>query len=107
MPTALTNDGSTAENQNPTRREGTLINQMDGVLRKATNVASNVTEAEDATVEAVTEVTEPGKNKPNKHGMEFITKSSVAGGLAGCAVSSILIPTYLDTLPGADFVLDV
>jgi solute carrier family 25 protein 16 len=95
MPSAPTNDASIAEN--PTQREGNadiLVGKMNGVIRRATNVVTGATDGSSgpspATEDHVAEVAEQGKNKPNKHSMDYIVRSFVAGGLAGCAVSIAL-----------------
>jgi hypothetical protein len=124
MPSALTSDVSIAEN--PTKREGdanVLIGRMDGALRKATNVVTGTTAdrnnsskkerpSNPSTVgsSAITEdgavaaAGEEGRKKPNKHSMDYIVRSFVAGGLAGCAVSisplphAHYLPSWVSTL---------
>lgn len=105
MPSALTNDASAAEI--PTRREGnadTLVGKMDGVLRRAGTVITAAADkesspppvAEDRAVPKAaagqeTDVRgEKNKAKPNKHSMDYMMRSFVAGGLAGCAVCRLL-----------------
>lgn len=103
MPSALTNYGSVAEMQ----REGgggsadnSLVGKVDGAIRRASTVIKDSTTSSSsssptaatqpvaAEERAVTEAAAgQGKKKPNKHSMDYIVRSFVAGGLAGCAVS--------------------
>lgn len=108
MPSALTNDASAAEI--PTRREGnadTLVGKMDGVIRRAGTVITAATDKESNPPPAAEDRAGPKaaaaaagqemdmrrekkKIKPNKHSMDYMMRSFVAGGLAGCAVCRLL-----------------
>lgn len=96
MPAALTNHASIAGMS--TQREGNggsadaLVGKMDGVLRRTGAAITGATDDKDvsASVGAVPVVEDragPGK-KPNKHSVDYMMRSFVAGGLAGCAVCS-------------------
>ncbi|KAI3331810.1 putative mitochondrial carrier protein [Xylariaceae sp. AK1471] len=96
MPSALMNDASIPENATP--REGNadiLVGKMDGVLRKATNVVTGATDRNSssppATEDRVAEVAGQGK-KPNKQSLDYIMRTFVAGGLAGCAAKTTVAP---------------
>ncbi|KAI1115261.1 mitochondrial carrier domain-containing protein [Nemania sp. NC0429] len=112
MPSALTTDASAAEI--PTRREGnadTLVGKMDGVLRRAGTVITAATDkdsspppvAEDRSASKTVAAAagggqdmdvrkEKSKVKPNKHSMDYMMRSFVAGGLAGCAAKTTVAP---------------
>ncbi|KAJ8118225.1 hypothetical protein ONZ43_g4040 [Nemania bipapillata] len=102
MPSALANDASIAETT--TQRDGsvdTFTGKMDGVIRRANTVITAATDSEkesspqsvtvssDRTV-AEASAGEEKKKKPNKHSMDYMTRSFIAGGLAGCAVRTNL-----------------
>ncbi|KAI1423093.1 mitochondrial carrier domain-containing protein [Xylaria sp. FL1777] len=101
MPSALTNHGSIAEM--PTRREGggnadLLVGKVDGALRRASTAIATATDrdsspAKGAEDRAVAEAAAgQGKKKPNKHGADYIIRSFVAGGVAGCAAKTAVAP---------------
>ncbi|KAJ2980863.1 hypothetical protein NUW58_g6834 [Xylaria curta] len=101
MPSVLTDHASIAEL--PTQRQGnadTLVGKMDGVLRRTSTVITSATEkdsspgplpvAEDrAVVEAAAG---QEKKKPNKHSADYIARSFIAGGVAGCAAKTTVAP---------------
>ncbi|KAI1365072.1 mitochondrial carrier domain-containing protein [Xylaria arbuscula] len=111
MPSALTNYGSVAEMQ----REGggaenSIVGKVDGAIRRASTViikdsttntssasssSSPTTAAQPVAAEerVVTEAAAgEGKKKPNKHSMDYIVRSFVAGGVAGCAAKTTVAP---------------
>ncbi|KAI1154733.1 mitochondrial carrier domain-containing protein [Nemania diffusa] len=101
MPSALTNDASIAETTN--QRDGsadTLVGKMDGVIRRASSVITAATDANKepspqpvASDRAVPEAAAgQEKKKPNKHSMDYMTRSFIAGGLAGCAAKTTVAP---------------
>ncbi|KAI0508558.1 mitochondrial carrier domain-containing protein [Xylaria bambusicola] len=112
MPSALTNYGSVAEMQREGGNPDSLVGKVDGAIRRASTVISTATDkdssssktsssssptaaaAESATEErAMTEATAgQDKKKPNKHSMDYIMRSFVAGGLAGCAAKTTVAP---------------
>ncbi|KAI8956387.1 mitochondrial carrier domain-containing protein [Xylaria longipes] len=102
MPAALTNHASIAEM--PARREGNgsadvLAGRMDGVLRRTSKAITGATDDRDASTVPVAEdraVAEAaagqGRKKPNKHSIDYMMRSFVAGGLAGCAAKTTVAP---------------
>ncbi|KAI1273360.1 mitochondrial carrier domain-containing protein [Xylaria sp. FL0933] len=106
MPSALTNHGSIA-NMPIQQREGgnadSIVGKVDGALRRASTVITNtVTDRDSATTSPATPDAEDravaeaaagqGKKKPNKHGADYILRSFVAGGIAGCAAKTTVAP---------------
>lgn len=65
-----------------------VVGKMDGVVRKAGNVVAgatgNSTDA-DSVDDEPPPVAMKGK-QPDKHSMDYMLRSGIAGGLAGCAV---------------------
>ncbi|KAI1187199.1 mitochondrial carrier domain-containing protein [Nemania serpens] len=103
MPSALTNDASAAEI--PTRREGnadTLVGKVDGVFRRAGTVITVAADKESSPPPVAEDRGVPraaaagqeknNKTKPNKHSMDYMMRSFVAGGLAGCAAKTTVAP---------------
>ncbi|KAF2971091.1 hypothetical protein GQX73_g2423 [Xylaria multiplex] len=87
----------------PTQREGNadiLVGKMDGALRRAstviTSAASDKASSPSAAAADDSKVAEAaagqGTKKPNKHGMDYMMRSFVAGGLAGCAAKTTVAP---------------
>ncbi|KAI8629527.1 mitochondrial carrier domain-containing protein [Xylariaceae sp. FL1651] len=98
MPSALPNHASITEL--PTQREGnveTLVGKMDSVIKKASNAVTSATDrapkpqpaVDDLPVAAAATTKE---KKPNKHSMDYIVRSFIAGGLAGCAAKTAVAP---------------
>ncbi|KAI0489504.1 mitochondrial carrier domain-containing protein [Xylaria cf. heliscus] len=96
MPAALTNHASIAEMS--TQREGTgsadaLVGKMDGVLRRtSTAVTAAATDKDSGTVPVAEAAAGHGKKRPNKHSVDYMMRSFVAGGLAGCAAKTTVAP---------------
>ncbi|GAW18863.1 hypothetical protein ANO14919_083450 [Xylariales sp. No.14919] len=86
----------------PAQREGNadlLVGKVDGALRRASTVITTAAGDKDSDPPPAAEnakVAEAaagqGKKKPNKHGMDYMTRSFVAGGLAGCAAKTTVAP---------------
>lgn len=83
----------------PSQREGhasAILDKMDGVVRKASNVvASKGATVHDASPTSVNNDASPvaAKGKqPDKHSMDYVIRSGIAGGLAGCAVRIMSYP---------------
>ncbi|KAI0150399.1 mitochondrial carrier domain-containing protein [Xylariaceae sp. FL1272] len=94
MPSALTGHGSISAI--PPAREGnteSLVGKMDGVLKKAGN-AVTTTAGKDAGPPASVDASAVPENrkKPSKHSMDYIVRSFVAGGFAGCAAKTAVAP---------------
>ncbi|KAI0815596.1 mitochondrial carrier domain-containing protein [Xylaria sp. FL0064] len=106
MPSALTNHGSIADMPIQQREGGnadSIVGKVDGALRRASTVISNtVTDKDSLTTSPATPDAEDravaeaaagqGKKKPNKHGADYILRSFVAGGIAGCAAKTTVAP---------------
>ncbi|KAI1351193.1 mitochondrial carrier domain-containing protein [Xylaria sp. FL0043] len=106
MPSALTNHGSIADMPIQQREGGSadsLVGKVDGALRRASTVITNTVTERDSTITSpATPVAEDrvvaeaaagqGKKKPNKHGADYILRSFVAGGIAGCAAKTTVAP---------------
>ncbi|KAK5633210.1 hypothetical protein RRF57_008924 [Xylaria bambusicola] len=105
MPSALTNYGSVAEMQREGGNTDSLIGKVDGAIRRASTAISTATDKDSSskssstTAESATEeptMTEAAagqsKKKPNKHSMDYIMRSFVAGGVAGCAAKTTVAP---------------
>ncbi|KAI1503914.1 mitochondrial carrier protein LEU5 [Biscogniauxia marginata] len=94
MPSALPNHASTPDLSSS--REGNadiIVGKMDGVIRKAGSAVSSAAERSprpDAAIEDRS-ITEKGK-QPDKHSMNYIVRSGIAGGLAGCAAKTTVAP---------------
>ncbi|KAI0905801.1 mitochondrial carrier domain-containing protein [Ustulina deusta] len=93
MPSALPNHGSIAE-----MREGNadiLVGKVDGALRRASTVITTATDKDSSPAPVAGDravAAGQGKQKPNKHGMDYIIRSFVAGGVAGCAAKTTVAP---------------
>ncbi|KAI1179354.1 mitochondrial carrier domain-containing protein [Nemania sp. FL0916] len=109
MPSALTNDAAIAEI--PTQRDGgadRLVSKMDGVIRKATTAITTATDTDKEKESGTRPIARDGSSvvgaemavagqekqrpKPNKHSMDYMVRSFVAGGLAGCAAKTTVAP---------------
>ncbi|KAI0443144.1 mitochondrial carrier domain-containing protein [Xylaria telfairii] len=97
MPAALTNHASIAELS--TQRQGNggsgdaLVGRIDGVLRRTGAAITGATDDKDVSAAPVAEHRAgPAKKKPNKHSVDYMTRSFVAGGLAGCAAKTTVAP---------------
>ncbi|KAI0109541.1 mitochondrial carrier domain-containing protein [Nemania sp. FL0031] len=99
MPSAFTNNASIAEIT--TQRDGsadTLVGKMDGVIRRASTVITAAADKEPSPqpVAADRAVAEAAagqeRKKPNKHSMDYMMRSFVAGGIAGCAAKTTVAP---------------
>ncbi|KAI0858362.1 mitochondrial carrier domain-containing protein [Xylaria cubensis] len=98
MPAALTNHASIVEM--PAQREGTetIVGKVDGVLRRTGTAITGATDHKDSSIMPVAEggrvveaATGHGK-KPNKHSADYMMRSFVAGGVAGCAAKTTVAP---------------
>ncbi|TGJ79267.1 hypothetical protein E0Z10_g9501 [Xylaria hypoxylon] len=85
----------------PTQREGNadlLVGKMDGALRRASTVITAAASDQDSSPSPDCNVAEAaaaagqGKKKPNKHGVDYMMRSFVAGGIAGCAAKTTVAP---------------
>ncbi|KAL7627521.1 coenzyme A transporter [Parahypoxylon ruwenzoriense] len=84
----------------PSQREGdtnVIVAKMDGVVRKASNaVAGNTTRSPDLDPDFVEEDDElPAAlsgRQPDKHSTDYIIRSGIAGGLAGCTAKTTVAP---------------
>ncbi|KAI1450263.1 mitochondrial carrier protein LEU5 [Annulohypoxylon stygium] len=97
MPSASPNYVSMSEL--PSQREGhasAILDKMDGVVRKASNVvASKGATVHDASPASVNNDASPvaAKGKqPDKHSMDYVIRSGIAGGLAGCEAKTTVAP---------------
>ncbi|KAI1754974.1 mitochondrial carrier domain-containing protein [Xylaria castorea] len=99
MPAALTNHASIAEM--PVQREGTggtgsadtLVGKMDGMLRRTSTTITGATDHKDSSTVPIAEEAAAGYGKkPNKHSVDYMMRSFVAGGLAGCAAKTTVAP---------------
>ncbi|KAI0152390.1 mitochondrial carrier protein LEU5 [Hypoxylon sp. NC0597] len=95
MPSASPNYASMSEF--PSQREEdakSILDKMDGVVRKAGNVVTRTT-AHSAKLDSIEDDEAPvavkGK-QPDKHSMDYVIRSGVAGGLAGCAAKTTVAP---------------
>lgn len=82
----------------PIAREGhadTIAGKMDGIVKKAGSVVAGGGHSRkpDTPPQIPDDIDAPvahnTKRKPDKHSMDYMIRSGVAGGLAGCAVSCI------------------
>lgn len=84
----------------PIPREGhadSIVGKMDGALRKAGGVmtAGGGNRAPDTPPQIPDDVdapVKPRKKRPDKHSMDYMIRSGVAGGLAGCAAKTTVAP---------------
>lgn len=100
MPSALTDHASIADMSTP--REGTadaIVGKVDGVLRRASTVIAATKDKNPSPPPAVADdraLTEAaagqGKKKPSKHSVDYMARSFVAGGIAGCAAKTTVAP---------------
>ncbi|KAI1377776.1 mitochondrial carrier protein LEU5 [Hypoxylon crocopeplum] len=94
MPSAASNHASMSEFTS--RGEGnanTIVGKMDGVVRKANHVVASTT-TQGASPDAADDelpVTVKGK-QPDKHSMDYVIRSGIAGGIAGCAAKTTVAP---------------
>ncbi|KAI1634906.1 mitochondrial carrier domain-containing protein [Biscogniauxia mediterranea] len=67
---------------------------MDGVIRKAGSAVASAAERSPSAEPAIDDRRSiTGKEKqPNKHSMDYILRSGIAGGLAGCAAKTAVAP---------------
>ena len=71
--------------------------RMDGIIRKVAGAADkkqkqhtpSQLDYSDGSDEPVVADDEGERTKPNKHSMDYIIRSGIAGGMAGCAVSCV------------------
>ncbi|ETS82721.1 hypothetical protein PFICI_04597 [Pestalotiopsis fici W106-1] len=85
----------------PIPREGhadSIVGKMDGALRKAGGVMTGggTTRAPDTPPQIPDDVDAPVKSRtkkrPDKHSMDYMIRSGIAGGLAGCAAKTTVAP---------------
>ncbi|KAI1850066.1 hypothetical protein JX265_003440 [Neoarthrinium moseri] len=82
----------------PTTREGhagTIVGTMDGVVKKAGGIVAGGRKPETSppTPDHVDAPPAAGKRKrPDKHSMDYMMRSGIAGGLAGCAAKTTVAP---------------
>ncbi|KAI1409652.1 mitochondrial carrier protein LEU5 [Hypoxylon sp. FL1857] len=95
MPSASPNHVSMSEF--PSQRAGdadSILGKMDGVVRRAGNVVAGTT-AHSANPDSIDEDEAPvavrGK-RPDKHSMDYVIRSGIAGGIAGCAAKTTVAP---------------
>ena len=109
MPSALSNhvssmpDISTTSTPTHTsaareRSTDSIVGRMDGAVRKAGEVVAGATRDRAAQKETDQPVAAPAsedapeghvhKPQPHKHSLDYVTRSFIAGGVAGCAVSA-------------------
>ncbi|KAI0022697.1 mitochondrial carrier protein LEU5 [Xylariomycetidae sp. FL0641] len=84
MPSALSSHASISEF--PSQREGnaeTTVGKMDGAAQNADHLVTRSA--------AVDTVAEEAK-RPGKHSVDYIVRSGIAGGLAGCAAKTAVAP---------------
>ncbi|KAI0398532.1 mitochondrial carrier domain-containing protein [Xylariaceae sp. FL0594] len=105
MPSALTSDVSIAENPTTERKgrnaDSSVLNDRmgDTATDRSTderpsspNTVGSSAITEDGAVAAAPGEEEGRRKKPNKHSMDYIARSFVAGGLAGCAAKTTVAP---------------
>lgn len=100
MPSALTDHASIADMSTP--REGTadaIVGKVDGVIRRAGTVIAAAKDKNPSPTPAVADdraaaeaTAGQGKTKPNKHSIDYMARSFVAGGIAGCAAKTTVAP---------------
>ncbi|KAI2469415.1 mitochondrial carrier protein LEU5 [Annulohypoxylon bovei var. microspora] len=97
MPSASSDHVSMSEL--PSEREGhasAILGTMDGVVRKAGNVVAGTgATAHSAGPDSINDDGSPvaAKGKqPDKHSMDYVIRSGIAGGLAGCAAKTTVAP---------------
>ncbi|TRX98120.1 hypothetical protein FHL15_000765 [Xylaria flabelliformis] len=92
MPAALTNHASIVEM--PAQREGTgtLVGKVDGVIRRTSTAITGATDQKDSSIRPVAEAAAGHGKKPNKHSADYMMRSFVAGGVAGCAAKTTVAP---------------
>ncbi len=96
MPSAISNHASMSEF--PSQREentSAIAGKMDNIVRKASNVVTHATNpnTNPNAIGDSTPVAAKGK-QPDKHSIDYVMRSGIAGGLAGCVVC---IPSHLGT----------
>ncbi|KAI0409090.1 mitochondrial carrier protein LEU5 [Xylaria palmicola] len=86
-----------------TQRDGNtdgLVGKVDGMLRRKSTIMATADDdgdsgpvplAEDRAV-AEAPAGQEGKKKPNKHSIDYMARSFIAGGLAGCAAKTTVAP---------------
>ncbi|KAI0597869.1 mitochondrial carrier domain-containing protein [Biscogniauxia sp. FL1348] len=68
---------------------------MDGVIRKAGSAVASAAERSPSAEPAIDDrrsITTGKEKQPNKHSMDYILRSGIAGGLAGCAAKTTVAP---------------
>ncbi|KAI1097926.1 mitochondrial carrier protein LEU5 [Jackrogersella minutella] len=95
MPSTSSNYVSMSEL--PSQREGNasaIFGNMDDVVKKAGNVVSGTTAHttnSDSTDDDELPIAGKGK-QPDKHSMDYVIRSGIAGGLAGCVAKTTVAP---------------
>ncbi|KAI1806173.1 mitochondrial carrier [Daldinia bambusicola] len=73
----------------------TVVSKVDGVVRKASNAVTGATTTRGSDTGSIDDKPPPiamkGK-QPDKHSMDYVLRSFVAGGLAGCAAKTTVAP---------------
>ncbi|KAI2782032.1 mitochondrial carrier [Daldinia loculata] len=94
MPSAAVNHAARSEfTSQGEENANTIVSKMDGVARKASNAVTGATARSPSTdsVDGKPPITMKGK-RPDKHSMDYVLRSFVAGGLAGCAAKTTVAP---------------
>ncbi|OTB08133.1 hypothetical protein M426DRAFT_317233 [Hypoxylon sp. CI-4A] len=72
---------------------GAILGKMDGVVRKASSaVAGNIAHATDSVDDKPPVAMKQTRTPPDRHSMDYVLRSFVAGGLAGCAAKTTVAP---------------
>ncbi|KAI0111928.1 mitochondrial carrier [Daldinia grandis] len=94
MPSAAVNHAANSEfTSQGEGNASTIVSTMDGVVRKASNAVTGATARSPSTdsVDDKPPIAMKG-GRPDKHSMDYVARSFVAGGLAGCAAKTTVAP---------------
>ncbi|KAI1481552.1 mitochondrial carrier [Daldinia eschscholtzii] len=94
MPSAAVNHATMPEfTSQGEENVNTVASKMDGVVRKASNAVTGATVRDTNTnsIDDKPPVAMKGK-RPDKHSMDYVLRSFIAGGLAGCAAKTTVAP---------------
>ncbi|KAI1267159.1 mitochondrial carrier domain-containing protein [Xylariaceae sp. FL1019] len=94
MPSALADHGPvSAIPPAQGRNSDSLVGKMDGALRKAGHAVTTGADRNIGTSASVDASAAPeNRKKPSKHSMDYIVRSFIAGGFAGCAAKTAVAP---------------